>query len=161
MQPTLKYKNMWSVFSSQWCSGRQSPKAFLCVVCLWLIGGEALCLAAAPDLFRCAFVVGRVLEGRAVSERRALVPGRAVLHLPVWMVAIVPGGFVVRVVGAVLRVEAVLRVSPVLGVAFWSVLPAGAVLVQLPVLALTVVSEKNKSGQLEYIQVWHKTTWNS
>lgn len=104
------------------------------------VDDAALCLAAAPDLFGCALVVGRVLEGRA------LVPGRAraapVLRLPVRVVAVFPGGFVMRVVGAgpVLRVEAVVGVRSVLGVALGPVLSAGAVLVQLPVLAVAVVS---------------------
>lgn len=113
------------------CSGQQSPKAFP-VCCVSMANQKraerseaerrALCLAAAPDLFGCASVVRRVLEGRAAAQRRARVVRRArpVLHLPVRMVAVVPGRFVVRVVGgrAVLRVKAVFGVSPVLGVAF-------------------------------------------
>lgn len=100
------------------CSGQQSPKAFP-VCCVSMANQKraerrALCLAAAPDLFGCASVVRRVLEGRALVSRRA------VLQLPVRVVAVVPGRFVVRVVGrrAVLRVKAVFRVRPVLGVAF-------------------------------------------
>lgn len=94
-----------------------------------------LCLAAAPDLFGCALVVWRVVEGWAVAHGRArvvrwaLVSGRAgpagwgpLLRLPVWVVA----------VGALVWVRVILCVQPVVS--------AAAELLQLPVFTVIVVS---------------------
>lgn len=87
-----------------------------------------LCLAAAPDLLRCALVVRRVVERWAVSHGRARVVrgarpagGGPLLRLPVRVVAV--GRAVVWVL---------LGVQPVVS--------AGAELVQLPVLTVVVVS---------------------
>lgn len=92
-------------------------------------------------------MVRRVVEGRAVAQRRARLVGRALvagrarpagrrplLRLPVRVVA----------VAALLRVRVLLGLRPVLS--------AGAELVQLPVLVVVVVSAQRVEGTSKQAQ---------
>lgn len=87
-------------------------------------------------------------QGRARVVRRALVAGRAgstgrppVVRLPVRVVAVGVSRGRLVVVGA----RAVVGVGALLAVPFQTVVSAGAVLVQLPVLTVAVVSGQSKS----------------